>query len=207
MTFDTTDYYDDTIGRTITAESGIGGSSASNAAGLGVVVQGIGRFVFANTGTNDCDFAAGLTVKDSATVAVKPGARPGRGTVTMNDTSTLEVAESGTVALDGNLTVADGAVLSFNFTDRATTPVLCLASGKTATASGTIKIKVSKPEEMKYPSTASGSAERQLTSGFGLAANTPLQLLDAPEWVSNVAVVDGDIVLTLKKRGFLVIVK
>ena len=82
-----------------------------------------------------------------------------------------------------------------------------LASGKTVTASGTVKVKVSKSEDMKYPTMASGLIRRQLTSGFGLAANTPLQLVDKPEWVQGVAIVDGNIVLTLKKRGFVVIVK
>ncbi len=83
LIFDTTDYYDDTVGRTITAESGIGGSTSAYAAILGVVVEGVGKFVFANTGTNDCDFAGGLTASNSVTISVKGGARPGRGTVTL----------------------------------------------------------------------------------------------------------------------------
>ena len=75
------------------------------------------------------------------------------------------------------------------------------------TAAGTVKVKVSKSEDMKYPATASGLITRQLTSGFGLAADTPLQLVDKPDWVNGVAVVDGDIVLTLKARGMMVIFK
>ena len=127
--------------------------------------------------------------------------------MTLATGTTLEVAESGTATIGGNLTIANGAALSFNFTDRTTTPILALTSEKTVTAAGTVKVKVSKSEDMKYPATASGLITRQLTSGFGLAADTPLQLVDKPDWVSGVAVVDGDIVLTLKPRGMMVIFK
>lgn len=96
VTFDTTDYYDNTVGRTITAESGIGGSSSSYAAEVKVVVQGIGHFVFANTGTDENDFAGGLTVKDSATVEVRANARPGAGAITLNAGTTLALTATGT---------------------------------------------------------------------------------------------------------------
>lgn len=198
VTFDTTDYYDSTVGRTITAESGIGGSSASNAAGLGVVVQGIGRFVFANTGTNDCDFAAGLTVKDSATVAVKPGARPGRGTVTMNDTSTLEVAESGTVTLGGNLTLGENATLAFNFTARDSAPVLSIPSGSTLPE--TVNVKISKAEDLQR--VRSGSYA--LTSGFDFTGKT-VNIVDKPDWAQSVTVdASGNLVFTPKIKGLII---
>ena len=183
------------VGRTVM----VNGVSSGNGA---LRVSGKGEFLINSVST----FSGGLAVNDSATLAVNAGKKPGNGAVALNGTSTLKVAQSGTVTLGGNLTIANGAALAFNFTDRTTTPVLALASGKTVTASGTVKVKVSKSEDMKYPTTASGLIRRQLTSGFGLAANTPLQLVDKPEWVQGVAIVDGNIVLTLKKRGFVVIV-
>ena len=167
-------------------------------------VEGNGKVVFANEYS---DFSGGLTVIDTATASVKAGCKPGSGAVTLATGTTLEVAESGTATIGGNLTIANGAALSFNFTDRTTTPILALASEKTVTAAGTVKVKVSKSEDMKYPDTTSGLITRQLTSGFGLAADTPLQLVDKPDWVNGVAVVDGDIVLTLKARGLMLIVK
>ena len=207
VTFDTTDYYDNTVRRTITAESGIGGSTSDIAGTFKVVVQGIGRFIFANTGIDDKDFAGGLTVSNSATVAVRLGARPGRGAVTLQDTSTLEVSQSGTVTLGGNLSIADGAALGFNFTDRAATPVLALASGKSATAAGTIKVKVSKSDDVAEVSSGGSLLTRKITSGFGLPASTPDALEDAPKWARGVAVVDGDIVLTLKSKGFFLLIQ
>ena len=198
VTFDTTDYYDSTVGRTITAESGIGGSSANNAAGLGVVVQGIGRFVFANTGTNDCDFAAGLTVKDSATVAVKPGARPGRGTVTMIDTSTLEVAGSGTVVLGDSLTLGENATLAFNFTARDSAPVLSIPSDSTLPE--TVNVKISKAEDFQRVRFGSYA----LTSGFNFTRRT-VNIVDKPDWAQSVTVdASGNLVFKPKTKGFIV---
>ena len=201
VTFDTTDYYDSTIRRTITAESGIGGSTASTAAGFGVVVQGIGCFVFANKGTNDCDFAAGLTVKDSATVAVKPGARPGRGTVTMNGTSTLEVAESGTVALGGNLTLGADAALAFNITVRNSAPVLSIPPGSTLPE--TVNVKISKAADLERV----GANTYVLTSDYDFTGKT-VNIVDKPDWVQSVTVnADGNLALAPKYKGFMVIVK
>ena len=170
LTFDTTDYYDSAVGRTITMETGIGGQDSAIANAFAVVVQGIGKFVFANTGVNDNDFGGGLTVKDSAKVSVKPGARPGKGAVTLNGTSTLEVAASGTVTLGGALTIGENANLAFNFTVKDAAPVL---GGTAATAAGeSVNVKVTaadgiRPKGGDYALT-SGRRGRQHRS-FGQA--------------------------------------
>ena len=52
VTFDTTDFYDGTIGRTITCESLIGAVNAASAEKFKVNVTGCGKFVFANTVDN-----------------------------------------------------------------------------------------------------------------------------------------------------------
>ena len=188
--------YDSATSHTVTLEGMVTGGPLR--------VEGNGKVVFANEYS---DFSGGLTVINTATASVKAGCKPGSGAVTLAEGTTLEAAESGTATIGGNLTIANGAALSFNFTDRTTTPILALASEKTVTAAGTVKVKVSKSEDMKYPDTTSGLITRQLTSGFGLAADTPLQLVDKPDWVNGVAVVDGDIVLTLKARGMMLIIK
>ena len=198
VTFDTTDYHDSTIGRTITAESGIGGNSAARANMFSVVVQGKGRFEFVNTGTNDYDFAAGLTVKDSATVAVKPGARPGRGTVTLNDTAMLEIAESGAVTLGGALTLGDNATLAFNFTARDSAPVLSVATG--ATLPATVNVKISKADDV----TSVKGGTYVLTSGCDFTGKT-VNIVDKPDWVQSVTVdAEGNLVLTTASKGLII---
>lgn len=177
VTFDTTDYYDSSIGRTITAESGIGGSTSANAAKVKVAVQGIGRFVFANTGTNDCDFAGGLTVKGTATVEVKNGARPGAGNVTLQDSSRL-VVPSGGIAIGGTLALGAGTSLVVsNLTAGATAPV----TANSATAVAGARIVVGGTTQLtpgSYPVLTLASAE-------AAAAVVPNLTLDASAVTQN----------------------
>ena len=199
VTFDTTDYYDSTIKRTITAESGIGGSSEALANMVAVVVQGIGSFVFANTGINNNDFGGGLTVKNSATVSVNKGARPGRGAVTLEDTSTLQVTASATVTLGGALTIGENANLAFNFTVKDAAPVL---GGTAVTAAGeSVNVKVTAADGIRPK-----GGDYALTSGMDFTGKT-VNLIDKPEWAKGARVVDGNIVLSVKPKGFMIIVK
>ena len=199
VTFDTTDYYDSTIKRTITAESGIGGSTEALADTVAVVVQGIGSFVFANTGINDNDLGGGLTVKNSATVSVNKGARPGRGAVTLEDTSTLQVTASATVTLGGALTIGENANLAFNFTVKDAAPVL---GGTAVTAAGeSVNVKVTAADGIRPK-----GGDYALTSGMDFTGKT-VNLIDKPEWAKGARVVDGNIVLSVKPKGFMIIVK
>ena len=94
LTFDTTDYYDSSIGRTITCEAPISAADAASAEKFDVTVKGKGKFVFANT-SNGNIFSGGLIVQDSATVEVKPNAKPGKGAITLGAGTTLALtAES-----------------------------------------------------------------------------------------------------------------
>ena len=94
LTFDTTDYYDNTIGRTITCEAPISAADEASAAKFRVTVKGKGKFVFANT-SNGNIFSGGLIVQDSATVEVKANAKPGKGAITLGAGTTLALtAES-----------------------------------------------------------------------------------------------------------------
>jgi hypothetical protein len=171
VTFDTIDYYDNTVGRTITAESGIGGSTADLASSVLVVVQGIGRFVFANKNIDDCDFAGGLTVKDSATVEVRNGARPGRGNVTLQDSTRL-IVPSGRIAIGGTLAFgADTALVVSNLTAEAVAPVT--ANNATAVAGARIVVGgTTQLEPGRYPVLTLASAE-------AAAAVVPNLTLDA----------------------------
>ena len=222
VTFDTTDYYDNTIGRTITSEAQIGAENAASAAKFGVTVKGIGKFVFANTHDDAADdkkiFSGGLTVTNSATVEVMANACPGTGPVTLsgtstlllhtggnkartgaimvNDGATLKVAESGTVKLGGDLKLNDGATLAFNFTDRKNAPVLDLTDGS-VTFGTEAQVKVSLSGERPI------GGKHILTSGSqieGMASFVKAD--DCPKWVKGVGIDDdGNLYAEIIAKG------
>lgn len=223
-TFDTTDFYDKQIARTITCEAPIGAANGSLATKIKVEIIGKGKFVFANT-SDAVIFSGGLNVKDSATVEVMANAWPGKGSVTMNDSSTLkmhtggaartgaitvesnatlEVVESGTVTLGGNLTLRDGATLAFNYTDK-NMPVLAIAEGKTALGGNkNVKVKVSFANGV-----CPNPGEHVLTSGGGFNDAQVTLVIDenAAKWVKRVYVNDeGNLGLSVQ-RGFEIIVR
>ena len=201
-TFDTTDYYDNTVGRTITAESGIGGSTANYASTVLVVVQGIGRFVFANTGIDDNDFAGGLTVKDSATVEVRNGARPGRGNVTLQDSTRL-VVPSGRTTLGGTLAFgADTALVVSNLTVGAAAPVT--ANGATAAAGARIVVGgTTQLKPGKYPVLTLASAE----AAAAVVPNLTLDASTVTRGDSARLVAKGETVYVSIPKGMMIIVK
>ena len=188
-TFNTTDYNIPSTGRTITVNQSIDVGA--------VTVNGIGTMLFNVSGGT----AKGLTANDSATVAVNAGKQPCNGAVTMNGTSTLKVAQSGTVTLGGNLTLTANAALAFNFTDRATAPTLALKAASTIPE--TVNVKVSADDGIR----PSSSRTHTLTSGYDFTGKT-VNLVDPPEWVASVSVDgSGNIVLTAKRKGLMFIVK
>lgn len=184
----TSDYFDNAVGRTITVNKVIGTRYLLN-------VSGNGMIVFNSVST----FTRGISVQDSATLAVNAGMKPGNGAVTMNGTSTLKVAQSGTVTLGGKLTLESTAALAFNFTERATAPVL---SASSATVSGdTVNVKVSAADGIRPK-----GGTYTLTSGIDFTGKT-VNLVDLPDWVQSVGVSGGNIVLTVKPVGFVIIVQ
>ena len=137
-----------------------------------------------------------------ATAAVNPGMRPGAGTVTVRNGATLQVAQSGTVALNGGLTLDDGAALGFNFTERRTVPVLDVTD-KTVTPNGTVAVKISATEGIRPR-----GGNHTLTSGGKFAGATVSLAAGAPKWVKGVSVNDaGEIVLDVKPYGAMILVK
>ena len=142
-----------------------------------------------------------FTVKSGATLVLVPGANLGTSVLTVDDGGTLEVAESGTVTLGGGLTVANGAVLGFNFTDRRVAPQIAVAQGKTVTVSGAVKVKVSGdvwPIGGDYVLTACGGFDAE---GVSLADG-------APKWAKGIGVnEEGNIVLTVRPKPTMIIVR
>jgi len=193
VVIDTSDYDAPTVGHTVHALGKLGNSGA-------VAVTGCGTMSFEYAS----DFAGGLSVKDTATVSFNAGCGPTRSGANMASGTTLKVAESGTVALGGNLTLADGATLAFNFTSKENAPTLDY-NGKTVTASGTVKVKVSaaggiRPKGGTYT----------LSSGGGFNAEgvtVSLDETDKPKWAKKVeSNSNGNIVLTVKPAGLMILV-
>ena len=200
LTLDTTQYGTENVAAKVTVNAILTNYGTSSANRGGVNVTGCGRVVFNSVST----FTEGLVVTNRATVAVNPGKRPGNGTVTVNNGATLEVAQSGTVNLNGGLTLADGANLGFNFTDKNTKPVLNV-TGKTVTLgeNGTVAVKVSAADGIRPK-----GGSYALTSGGQFADANVSLASGAPNWVKGVSVNDdGEIVLNVKSRGFTLIVK
>jgi hypothetical protein len=156
---------------------------------------------------NEYNTFSGLTVTDTATASVKAGCKPGTGVVTLEAGAILEVAESGAVTLGGDLALADGSTLAFNFTERKVGPLLALASEKSLSFVGegekNIAVKVSGdvwPVGGKHILTATG--------GFKAEGVTVSLAAGAPKWAKSVDVnEDGNIVLDVKPMGTRVIVR
>ena len=205
LMFDTADWYDATIPRTITCRAPICGANATYAGYISLFVKGNGEFAF-EASYDDASawkvFAGGLTVQDEATVSVKPGCKPGKGAVTMNTGTTLKVAGSGTVALDGALTLADDTTLAFNFTERSVTPVLVATNG--VTVADAVKVEVSATGNVRPK-----GGDHVLTSGGGFTGKMVTLVTDgAPDWLDhgNVRVNDdGDIVLYIIPDGTVIL--
>ena len=196
VTFDTTDFYDSSVGRTITLRSRMG---AYNADSLSVFVEGKGTLVFAYTSTFRA-FSGGLTARDSSTVSVVPGGNPGVGSVTLEDSATLEVSGSGAVALGGKLTMGENATLAFRFSDAQTSPCLSVPQG--AELPDTVNVKITSdfdemPEKGSFV----------LVDGNAFAGKR-INVVEGPVWMNSVNVnADGNIVLRPHGKGFMMIIR
>ncbi|MBQ3289771.1 MAG: hypothetical protein IJH50_10210 [Kiritimatiellae bacterium] len=204
ITFDTSDYYDPSIGRTITLKGPIGDYNYDNHvsnAPLNITVAGVGTLAFDYANNNyDKLFSSGLTVTDSATVSVVPGISPGAGAVTLRDNATLKVAGSGTVALGGNLTLGENAALAFNFTEKDAAPVLSIPAGSTLPA--TVNVKVSAADGLRLR-----AGSYALTSGYDFTGKS-VNLVDPSGLVASIAVDgNGNIVLAPNVKGVIISVR
>ena len=157
--------------------------------------------------TSDPSYKGGpLIVQDGATLALKAGTNLGTGLLTVEDGATLKVSESGTVTLSGDLALDDGATLAFNWTAARTAPQLALASGKTLTLGDGKQLKV----EVSSTCGKLHGGEHLLTDCDGGFADASLSIVldgddDAAQWVKEVFVKGGEIVVENKRLGMVVI--
>jgi hypothetical protein len=189
---DTSDYDNRTVPHTVHVLNRIG-------AGGSVTVKGCGKMAFEHSS----DFLGTLTVQDTATVSVKVGCGFTRsGNATVSSGAAIEVAQSGSVTFGKNLTLADGAILGFNFTEKAP-PVLNM-SGKTVTLNGqkNIIVKITAAEGKS----AKGGAN-VLTAGSKFAGANVTLAEGAPKWAKRVRVDNNEIVLDVISLGTYIIVR
>ena len=149
-----------------------------------------------------------VNVEDGATLVLKRGTNAGRGVLTVKSGATLDIGESAatkdadSVTLNGNLTLQAGATLAFNYTNR-NAPKLAIASGKSVTASGAVKVKITAAEGVRPK-----SGENVLTSCGGFAGVNVSLAEGCPDWALGVEVnEDGNIVLDVKPAGLMVIIR
>lgn len=200
LTLNTTDYVDSSIGRTITA------NAVFTMYGT-LTVEGRGTFLcnYSPVALNGKDaYSGAITVKEPATFAINPGKYPTTGATTVNSGATLKVAQSGTVALGGNLSLQDGAVLGFNYTTKKE-PVLAL-EGKTVTfaegAATNVTVRITVTGEAR-----AHGGKNVLTTGGKFADATVTLAEGAPKWVKGVSVEGGEIVLEANPAGLVFVVK
>ena len=164
FTFNTTDAFDGTTPRTITVSGKITGVTAA-AVTRAVALSAAGCGTNAYTCAFD-NFTGGFTAKDTVTVSLGSGARPGNGAVTMKSGTTLsipssittgEIGGSGTVSFDADSTLA------VNFSSTTAAPVLAFTSGSSVSLpeTGSMKVKVSANEGLVFDF----GTEYEITSG------------------------------------------
>ena len=146
-----------------------------------------------------------VTVTDSATLAFKPGADLGEGLTTVNSGAAFQVAESGDVALRGDLLLKNGAVLGFNYT-RNSEPKLKLDDRVVSFEEGestNVVVKISAAAGKR-----AHGGRNYLTSG-GQFAGVDVSLPDdnVPEWVICVGVEEGNIYADIKPAGMRIVVR
>ena len=168
-------------------------------------IEGNGKVVFANANNT---FAGTLTVTNTATVEVKAGSTLGTCAVTMASGTTLAVAQSGTVALGGSLTLKNGACLGFNFTNRSNLPMLDVTDKTVAFDTGaTTNITVKITSDVGWPK----GGTKTLTTGGGFTGVglTLVPDAEASKWATGVSVDEttGNIVLAVKPMGLVFFVQ
>ena len=185
------------VGRTITMDAIVQGNNSPT-----ITVSGSGTLRVNKAAKNTVEPPVAVT--NTATLAIKPGANLTQSAMTFNDGTTLQVAESGTVTLGGDLTLKADAMLGFNYTTR-NEPILDL-TGKTVTfdegATTNVVVKISSTD---------GKCGRggtwALTSGGKFSGVNVSLAADAPDWAKGVSVVDGDIVIDVKSKGTYIYVR
>ena len=160
----TTDHYDATVPRTVTFEGGVGANMGLTDGQL--IVDGIGTLVF-NTVTGGHQFNSPITVKDTATLALRDTAVAPLGALNFNSGTTLKVVQTnptGIVELGGKVTLAANSTLEFDLAANSATSALKVAN-LALPATGTVKVKLAESTAGRY-TLAEGLPEGTTAANF-----------------------------------------
>ena len=164
-----------------------------------ITVSGSGEVLYTISATQ----TGTMTVNDAATVSANAGIRPNNGPVNLNDTSTLKVAQSGTMPLAGLLTVASGTTLAFNFTDPATPPTISAGGGLALPESGVVNVKVTADNGNLSRGTYTIVSGAGLTDGDLVKFRLDRKLTDDMRGALSIS--EGNLILTVsQKPGFVI---
>lgn len=205
VVIDTAGLSDPTKSWTVTANKGFVGSKSVYLTGGGKLVC---NYVPTYVSGNGLAYSGDITVSASSTLAINAGKYPTTGTITINSGSTLQVAETGTVALGGGLSLRDNACLGFNYTSSAA-PILDL-TGKDVmfdegeTTNVVVKISAENGARAKY-----NGGRNVLTAGQKFAGVNVSLYSGAvkPTWVADVKEEDGEIVVYVRSPGLMIFVQ
>ena len=169
---------------------------------ISISASGSGEVLYTASATHSGTF----TVNGAATVAANAGITPSTGPVSLNGTSTLKVAQSGTMTLPGLLTVASGTTLAFNFTDPATPPAISAAGGIVLPTSGVVNVKVTADNDNFAHGTYTIISGAGLTDGDLAKFRLNRKLTD--DLRGELSISGGDLILkVLPKPGTKVIIR
>ncbi len=200
LAIDTTDWFDNTVGRTVTIAENWKCSYTCPLSAFGK-----GSVIF------DCDFdkfTGGFTASNEVKVVLKAGSRPGSGAVTMKDSSSLVLPDAGTGTISlGALTFGEDAVLVVsNLTTSATVPLSVLSlsaeQGENGKKPWIVVGGTSRLEPGEYPicKLSSGMLDADVASRFSLDTRSVASK-------SSLLVDDGGILsLLVSKPGLTVLV-
>ena len=195
----------DGLGHTITLDAGFSDKTAP------LYVTGTGKVVVNHVtksfgGKNA--YSGPVSVKDTATLAINAGKQLTTGAISFEAGTMLALPQTGTVTMDGDLTLAAGMTIAYTLSVAGQTTLDVTGKTLTRPEEGTVVISVAgkpgKAVRSKTPYTLISGAN--LTEG-DLAKFT---LENLPDWVRGedaLVIEDGDLKLYTKNPGLCIMIK
>jgi len=207
---DTTDWFDNTVGRTVTMTENWKCSYTCPLSAFGV-----GTNVY-NVALDK--FTGGFTASNGVTVVLKSGARPGNGSVTMKGGTKLAVTNSVTTGVigggSGSVSLEADSVLAFNFSSPSVSPKLGINSGATVNlpATGSVKVRITSDEGLPFNTVAVQQEFVLTTNGKfpadAVSSGKVVLAEGSPFWVRGIGVNgDGNLCVYSRAPGLSILVR
>ena len=152
-----------------------------------------------------------MTVKDKATLAINAGKRITTGAISFATGTTLALPQTGTVKMDGNLTLAAGTTIAYTLSAAGQTTLDL--TGKTLALPAPEADPVAISLEARPGAAVRSKTPYTLISGANLTEDDLAKFTlgaNPPEWVrgENALVIeDGDLKLYTKNPGLCIMIK